>query len=208
MPKFGDYTASTAPNQGDLLLIKDINTNSTKKITRSNLLVGTALPNNTVTTDAITNSSVTTDKLAMVPAVKAYLTASLNIGSATESLVTWTNESYDTTAMHSTSVNPSRVTIGTTGIYAVKVKIGWTNSSGGNVRVISLFKNGTRVDYFRGGIFANEVSGSQATQDYSLTAGDYLEVKAYQNSGAPMDVIGGTGEEASYFSVSWIGKSS
>lgn len=63
MPKFGDYTASTAPNAGDLLLIKDVVSNSTKKITRSNLLVGTALPNNTVTTAAITDDSVTSAKI-------------------------------------------------------------------------------------------------------------------------------------------------
>lgn len=64
MPKFNDYTASTAPNAGDLLLIKDVVSNSTKKITRSNLLVGTALPTNTVTTAAITDNSVTAAKLA------------------------------------------------------------------------------------------------------------------------------------------------
>lgn len=99
MPKFGDYTASTAPNQGDLLLIKDINTNSTKKITRSNLLVGTALPTNTVTTAAITDSNVTTAKVADNAITAAKLATSAiklgyktivvqSTGATTETLVT------------------------------------------------------------------------------------------------------------------------
>ena len=63
MPRFADYPSSTAPNNGDLLVIKDVVSNSTKNITRENILKGAPLPNNTVTTAAVTDGSITSSKL-------------------------------------------------------------------------------------------------------------------------------------------------
>jgi len=48
MPRFADYPSSTAPNNGDLLVIKDVVSNSTKNITRENILKGTPIPDGTV----------------------------------------------------------------------------------------------------------------------------------------------------------------
>lgn len=54
----------SAPNNNDLLAIVDMAGAVTKKITRADLLKGTALPADTVTTPAITNGAVNSAKLA------------------------------------------------------------------------------------------------------------------------------------------------
>lgn len=66
MGKIPTYTALTAPNNNDLLVIEDSVASSTKKITRENFLKGTALPADTVTTAAITSGAVTTEKTTAV----------------------------------------------------------------------------------------------------------------------------------------------
>ena len=64
MPKISDLISLTTPNNDDVLPIVDIAGVVTKKIKRSDLLKGTPLPNNTVTTPAITDASVTAAKTA------------------------------------------------------------------------------------------------------------------------------------------------
>lgn len=63
MPRFADYPSSTAPNNGDLLVIKDVVSNTTKNITRENILKGTPLPADTVDTQAIGDGEVTAPKI-------------------------------------------------------------------------------------------------------------------------------------------------
>ena len=64
MPRISDLTSMSAPNNNDLLAIVDMAGAVTKKITRADLLKGTALPADTVTTPAIVDGAVTGAKIA------------------------------------------------------------------------------------------------------------------------------------------------
>lgn len=77
MPRISDLSALTAPSNDDELAIVDKASATTKKIKRGDLIKGTPLPNDSVTTAAIQDDAVTADKLA--PSAVTY--GNLNLGS-------------------------------------------------------------------------------------------------------------------------------
>ena len=81
MPRISDLTSYTAPSNSDLLAIVDMAGAVTKKITRADLLKGTALPADTVTTPAIADGAVAYAKL-LSTIFSGQLTTYTNPGTA------------------------------------------------------------------------------------------------------------------------------
>jgi hypothetical protein len=110
LPRISDLISYTAPSNSDLLAIVDQAGAVTKKITRADLLKGTALPADTVTTPAITDASVTPDKLSLSPATTS--------NSATG---TTGSSSYTTTLSGGGTTPSATVTIGANGLALVSI---------------------------------------------------------------------------------------
>jgi len=135
---------------------------------------------------------------------KAYGTTNQSISHFTTTLVTWDSEFFDTDSMHSTSSNTSRLTIpaGKTGYWQITASLGYDANANG-VRQVNFSKNGSYVN-------AEQV---QATATYGnivgysnimyLTAGDYIEVSAFQSTGGSLNLIKSSTE--SYFAANFIG---
>jgi hypothetical protein len=81
--KIPSYSALTAPTDNDLLVIEDMTSSSTKKITRGNFLSGTPLPANTVNTQAVADGAITSPKVAngFVVQVVKFQTGAVATGS-------------------------------------------------------------------------------------------------------------------------------
>ena len=112
-----------------------------------------------------------------------------SISNNTHTSVTFTAEFIDTDGFHSNITNTSRITIpsGKDGIYRVFGQVTYNADGTGNRRA-SIAKNGTR---FRQTInVASATASSFATAEgiFSLVAGDYVEVQAFQNSGGALDL--------------------
>lgn len=120
----------------------------------------------------------------------AISTAGTPVPTATATLMPLPAEEYDSGGMHDTATNNSRVTIpaGGGGVYTVNATVGFSfNSAGG--RAVQLFKNGTQFNSAPNGTPAS--SGSVFLPiTLALVAGDYLEIKAYQDSGASLTATG------------------
>lgn len=107
------------------------------------------------------------------------------IPNAAWTAVTFTSERYDTHDLHDNSVNPGRFTIpvGYDGVYLIGSSIQVTGTANG-YSGISILLNGTgiAIEYLplNNGLQRAHVINTA----YDLDAGDYLEVKVYQNSGA------------------------
>ncbi len=131
---------------------------------------------------------------------------SQSLPNATYTAITYDAESYDTDAFHSTSTNTSRITIpsGKSGYYSVFF-IGCFAANGSGARVIKIQKNGVN-DLSTAVLFGN--SGAQTSMVIAdvlnLTAGDYLEVLAYQSSGGALNFENPTGQGA-VFGVQFMG---
>ena len=97
---------------------------------------------------------------------------------------------YDTDAFHDTSTNNSRMTIpaGLGGYYLVYGSIGWASNGSGR-RQLTITKNNTDIRTTEG--FENEIDlypTLNISVVLNLTAGDYVELEAYQTSGGALNV--------------------
>jgi hypothetical protein len=125
----------------------------------------------------------------------------------TETIMTFDSELFDTDAFHSTSTNTGRITIptGKGGYYLVTGMIVFLASSGG-MRSVALFKNGGATSLTDNAL-PNSASQANDAPWFSyignFAAGDYLEIKGYQNSGSALNMRGGA--YYTRFSVSYIG---
>lgn len=98
----------------------------------------------------------------------------------------------DTDAYHDTSTNPSRMTVptGLGGLYAIQASLVFAANATGQ-RTISLQKNGTTALTVANDFpFANAGIATGMTQTVwaLLSAGDYVEVNVFQNSGGNLNV--------------------
>ena len=127
--------------------------------------------------------------LANPPKVRAYNSAAISITNATSTALTSNSERFDTDTMHSTATNTGRITFTTAGTYAIVGHASWA-SAAGNLRELTVRAGGaTQIAAQRaapiGAGFGSELS--IATQ-YDFTAGQYVELMAYQDSGAAINV--------------------
>lgn len=127
-------------------------------------------------------------------------TTNTTLTTNTETTLAWDTESWDTDAYHSTVTNTSRLTAPATGTYAVWGAIGFASGSTTGDRYIAFRVNGG-ADF----VFSLYGSPKSATHgaavplyvQLQLTAGDYVELRAYQDSGGNL----ATTASISYFGI-------
>ncbi len=112
----------------------------------------------------------------------------LSIAHAIETYIDFDVESYDNDSMHE-STNPSRITINTSGKYLVTGQVLF-NTNGAGDRRLALVKNRVSVEAETRVL---PVTGTQTTviiiRELELLAGDYIELRARQNSGGALDML-------------------
>lgn len=104
-------------------------------------------------------------------------------------------EVFDTNNFHSTTANPSRITVppGLAGKYVVTAAIGFAANTTG-FRYCAIYKNGVLDASTRVGATTISLSSTLVTAStvLSLAAGDYVEMYGFQSSGADLTVAAGT----------------
>ena len=115
-----------------------------------------------------------------------------NIGSITTSTafpLTLDSERYDTDDYHSTSSNTSRLTAPVTGYYHFGGCVDWDVNGSGNQRSVFLRINGTTVVASNVQLPSASYSVQQLVVcDYLFTAGDYVELCVFQDSGSDRQI--------------------
>lgn len=129
---------------------------------------------------------------ATPPSCRANRTTTQSIADITSTAVSFTAaDSWDTDSFHSTVSNQSRLTVpsGLGGKYLIVATASWANNSTG-WRDLRIRANGSSD-------LATERVGTGAANSYpistmstveQLAAGTYIEVTAWQNSGAALDI--------------------
>jgi hypothetical protein len=134
------------------------------------------------------------------------VTINQTISNSTATAVSWDAEFYDTSSMHDTATNPSRVTIptGQGGKYLLSNSILWSNNGTG-AREQTILKNGSQLgwDEIMPVNSAASYTATSAARVVDLVAGDYIELYVKQNTGISLGMLGGS--TASVFQVSKIG---
>jgi|SRR5215471_1582865 len=123
---------------------------------------------------------------------RVYRSLTTSVPNAGTAVLTWDQESWNPTGMHSIATNPTRVTIGVAGKYLIVASVGFTsNATGYRQTVIQI--NGSTALGRTNLQAANGATHIQTTTvEAQLNVGDYIEVNAGQNSGAALTTLGGT----------------
>jgi hypothetical protein len=127
---------------------------------------------------------------------RLYLTAATtSVADNTPTTVSWTAEDYDIGPLHDLTTNPDRITIppNGAGLYLVIGQVVWATSGSTKHRPLTLRKNG--ADYARsdgGSDDDGDALASQIVAVIPLVAGDYLQLVVEQDTGAALNLVGGS----------------
>ena len=116
------------------------------------------------------------------PGACINLSAPVSIPNATPTVVLFDGSVWDNDAMTALTVDPTKITCITPGVYAINLSAGFADNSTG-IRYVRIALNGASVP---GGntIPAASVSGTYMSTSsiYNLAAGDYIQAEVYQSS--------------------------
>lgn len=139
------------------------------------------------------------------PACQLRRAASLTVSTGTWTAVTF-NEAdyYDPYGMHSPTSNPTRITIpsGAAGVYLLTATFDWAGGAPGTLASCRFLVGGATI-IGENGVSNNATSGCASTH-WSFSAGDYVEMQVFQNSGSSRTLFGGSAF-APLFSAVWLG---
>jgi hypothetical protein len=117
--------------------------------------------------------------------VKVYASAAQTLSNATETIMVFNSESFDTDGFHSTVTNTGRLTVpeGKAGKYLVYGQIAYNGNATGQ-RQTNFLKNGSggnfkAIELNNGSSYLTNPSGSTVLD---LAVGDYVEMAGYQDS--------------------------
>ena len=140
------------------------------------------------------------------PMCRINQTSGQTINDATNTVLTFAGEQFDTDGMHDLVTNNSRITIQTAGVYLVTGSANYTAGVSDDA-AINILKNGSGGN---GGYVAfgpaNTTAGMTTTTLLSLAVSDYLELSVYQNNSANTPRT--TDTTATYLSAAWLGQAS
>lgn len=117
----------------------------------------------------------------------------LSIPNAAATIVAWDAENFDTHGLHDNSTNNSRITIptGGGGLWAAGFTVSFDVAATGTIRSGVIIRNGANTPFLTLAemppVAYAAINGSGI---YRLNAGDYIECRVYQDSGAALNVRG------------------
>lgn len=139
-----------------------------------------------------------------VPHVRVRHSADQSIANATgPHVLSFNTEDWDTSSMHSTVSNTSRLVAPQDGLYTIEGAAMWPGNATG-IRALYIRVNGTTtVAQSAHGAAATYAAVTVVTATYRLQAADYVELLAFQSSGGALNVL--TFDTRSpVFSMRWV----
>jgi hypothetical protein len=130
---------------------------------------------------------------------RAYNIGTQSISAATVTVATFNTNDFDTSSLHSTSSNTSRMVAPSTGKYRIDYTVKWSGGSPINWLRKNAAGAGTDADNITG----STVNGSGATTLVNtvyvqLNAGDYVELFSYNTSGVTIGAASGSNAQGNY----------
>lgn len=124
------------------------------------------------------------------PVCSAFHNTTQVIATSTFTTLNANSENFDNDAMHSTVTNTSRITATTAGRYLIAITLAYQANTTGS-RVIAWRLNGAGTDFQRAAVPAATAGVETVLSTLFpvvLAASDFIEVRAWQNSGGNLNV--------------------
>lgn len=186
------FTATNTPIDGiSTVTAASVSSDLLALIADYNLLIGNnKLAAGSVTGTTIANSTVTYANISPFDKARVTRGSTQLIGSGSSTAMSWTSADYQRAAADMWIVgDPTKITIKTTGKYIVTAFASFvTNTTG--YRQFTIRKNGTTADTDATMVNSGgaDETGTSLSCQMSLTAGDYLELLVFQNSGGNLNI--------------------
>lgn len=164
-------------------------------------VVGSAQWNELVMNDRWANESGTDGH----PQCIVYRSTNQSLSNNTDTSINWNAEIYDNSAMHSTSVNTSRLSAPVDGYYEMHLWIYFAANTTGS-RGAYILWNGTgnkAVNHYDTTAVSPWDCVRHLWWKTRMTAGQYVEGGGYQNSGGSLNVLGDASAYRSYMTLEW-----
>jgi hypothetical protein len=147
--------------------------------------------------------------LANPPSCRVYHNAAQSITNNSVAVCSFNSERWDTDSMHSTSVNTSRITINTAGLYIVTFHIEFESASNYTNTAAVIKMNGTTdlgQQYRVEGNGVTIVPRHSVATVYKFSAGNYVEGLVFQiNAGGSARNLTSTAQFSPEMTATWIG---
>lgn len=147
--------------------------------------------------------------LANPPACRVYSSVPISLVNAIETTLTFDSERYDTNSMHSTTVNPGRITFNTAGLYLVSMSFRTTPDNDYNFVYGLIRFNGSAAlaSHVIGTMTDNTIPTLMTvTTVYKFAVNDYVEARvAQKNTSAATNSATVAANDSPEFSATWIG---
>ena len=163
-------------------------------------LTGT-YPNPTLAAGAVTPA-----KIGTIPAARVQKASGQDqsIPDTVFTTLTFDGEAFDTAGLHSTSVNNSRLTAPTSGIYQVSAGVEWAGNATGT-RSLGVFVHGVQggLGIPVGSSASPAPAGLQTVSDLvKLSVGEFVEAGVSQTSGGN---LGARFHRTTFLAMHWVG---
>lgn len=121
---------------------------------------------------------------------RVYNNAAISIANNTLTDLTFNSEYWDTDTMHDTGANTARVTCVTPGTYLMIGQVEFAAAAGGRRQLLIVINGATtlavkEIDSALAGVVNDNL---QISTIYQLSAGDFVTLRVFQSSGAPLNV--------------------
>lgn len=134
-------------------------------------------------------------------AAKAYAFSGISLPSGAYTVLSLNTNIYDTSSIHSTTVNPTRFTAPVAGKYIVCSGLRFSGNSSGSYRALQIAKN--QVTFASSWLGPNAAPLTNTVTDIvDLSVGDYVEMYAYQDSGVSLSTL--SGQDAVWLSMALL----
>jgi hypothetical protein len=146
---------------------------------------------------------IVVSELGAVPLCVLTHSLGQTVPNGTAQVLTWDTEIEDAGAMHSVAVNPSRITIVTPGVYAVRAHILFPVNATG-YRLVWFTVNGAG-DFGHTTILpvANDYGTAIASFEMRLAAGEWVDVRVAHDAGVTL-TLPSFGGQLPAFSARWV----
>lgn len=149
------------------------------------------------------------DYLANPPACRVYHNANQSLVDNAQASLAFNSERFDTATMHDTVTNNSRITFTVAGVYVVSACFEIAAAADYTATYCGILLNGATfvaLDVKGTHADAGIAPGFVTSTIYKFAAGDYVEVKAFQNNSAnaARNVLSNNARSPE-FSAVWVG---
>lgn len=165
------------------------------------------IKNGNVTSSDLGSASVATTKVGTVPAVAVRTSTSQSIPNAQAgaTAITFPTERGDTSSMHTIASDATKLVAPIDGVYSVTGTVRWDGDAV-NARTTYIQHTPQSASQYQIAVESDEafqIGFTAVDQSVAgtvfMSAGDYVELRVYQNSGGVITVL------SAEFGLSWIG---